>query len=33
MNGNYLCEFLTHLIMNYPFGLFLLSNLVIKTSN
>jgi hypothetical protein len=33
MNGNYLREFLTRLIMNYPIELFLSSNLVIKISN
>jgi hypothetical protein len=33
MNGNYLREFLTRLTMNYPFELFILNNLVIRTKS
>jgi hypothetical protein len=33
VNRNYLCEFMTYLIMNLSVELFLLSNMVTKTSN
>jgi hypothetical protein len=33
MNGNYMHKFLTCIVRNYPFELFLPSNMVTKTSN